>query len=52
MDSTIITTIIAAVAAIVGGAIAAISSTWNTRHKIKELEVLLAKEKEKVHLAA
>lgn len=39
MEATIITAAIAAGAAVIGGAIAAISSTWNTRHKIKELEV-------------
>ncbi|MBF5038270.1 hypothetical protein INP77_02075 [Methylophilus sp. 13] len=39
MEATIITAAIAAGAALVGGTIAAISSTWNTRHKIKELEV-------------
>lgn len=39
MEPTIITALIAASAAVVGGAIAAIASYMNTRHKIRELEV-------------
>ncbi|WP_306545878.1 hypothetical protein [Desulfobulbus sp.] len=39
MESTVITALIAATAAIIGGAIAGIASYINTRHKIRELDV-------------
>ena len=39
MESTVITALIAASAAIFGGAIAGIASYMNTRHKIRELEI-------------
>ncbi|WP_156136155.1 hypothetical protein [Delftia sp. ZNC0008] len=48
MESTIITAGIAAVAAVAGGAIAAFASHLNTRHRVRELE-LIASHKLREH---
>lgn len=50
MESTIINALIAGSAAITGGAIAGIASYTNTRHKIRELELIASQKLRENHL--